>query len=183
MAEAEDILRQVYASEVDYAEARNRRDALLALPLRNAEEDQELASVQAQITHDETVIGVWLARVATVRGRTAVQVRAALDSPVNRAIRDAALDAVAFQLATIAKATEDQRAEVLNFSTDHEHQRRAFLAASIIAGTPLDWQRLREKVEERESDALSLEGRRLQLVNKRTRVLALKAQTKSEWSP
>ncbi len=58
-AQALMLLRQVFASEADYLEIRNRRDALLAMTQRTPEQDAELADYQKKLQHDRDIIQQW----------------------------------------------------------------------------------------------------------------------------
>ncbi len=183
MAEAEDILRQIYLSEVDYAHAKQLRALLMAKPSRTPEEDAQLGRLDVQIAHDDDVIGRWIARIALLRGRTPVQVRAALDNPLNRSIRDAALESWRKQAEDDAAEERAKAADMAALPTTPEFVRDAFVAVAFVAGQTFDIEKFRERITEKERLALDHERRVQEREARRDRIAVLKLQAKCEWSP
>lgn len=75
MDEVTQLLTQIFLSEVDYHVIKQRRDNLQALPSRTPQEDAKIIEYQAKLDHDEAVVLAWVQRIATLEGRTVIQVR------------------------------------------------------------------------------------------------------------
>ena len=63
MLEADAIIKQIYASEVDYLEIRKRADTLKLMPVRTPAQGYELGDYQKKLAHDKEVITKWMARL------------------------------------------------------------------------------------------------------------------------
>jgi hypothetical protein len=84
MSTPQEILRQIFASEPDYVEIRERRDALL-LVARTPAQDAELSQYAGKLAHDVSVIGQWFAQLPLI-------VRQAINGPASRLLRAQVLD-------------------------------------------------------------------------------------------
>jgi len=150
-AERVQLVRQLYETEIQYLEIRQRADVLQALPSRTPEQDAALSDYLKKLQHDRDVVVIW-ANALSADG--VANPRALVDrDTVMEELRQQALDQEAQQLAEL---TEVERLGKRPGQTDAEHNaaiatlrtkiqdRRTTLAALIAelkADTRYAWQR------------------------------------------
>lgn len=150
-AERVQLVRQLYETEIQYLEIRQRADVLQALPSRTPEQDAALSDYLKKLQHDRDVVVIW-ANALSADG--VANPRALVDrDTVMEELRQRTLDQEAQQLAEL---TDIERLGKQPGQTDAEHNaaiamlrttiqnRRAQLAALITelkADTRYAWQR------------------------------------------
>lgn len=150
-AERVQLVRQLYETEIQYLEIRQRADVLQALPSRTPEQDTALSDYLKKLQHDRDVVVIWanaLSADGVANPRTLVD-----RDTVMEELRQRILDQEAQQLAEL---TDIERLGKQPGQTDAEHNaaiatlrttiqnRRAQLAALITelkADTRYAWQR------------------------------------------
>jgi len=150
-AERVQLVRQLYETEIQYLEIRQRADVLQALPSRTPEQDAALSDYLKKLQHDRDVVVIW-ANALSADG--VANPRALVDrDTIMEELRQRTLDQEAQQLAEL---TNIERFGKQPGQTDAEHNaaiatlrttiqnRRAQLAALITelkADTRYAWQR------------------------------------------
>jgi len=145
------LVRQLYETEIQYLEIRQRADVLQALPSRTAQQDAALSDYLKKLQHDRDIVGIW---ASALSADGVANPRALVDrDTVMEELRQRALDQEAQQLAEL---TDIERLGKQPGQTDAEHNtaiaalrtkiqdRRAKLAALITelkADTRYAWQR------------------------------------------
>jgi hypothetical protein len=157
MAEAEEIIKQIFASEPDYAEIKGRRDALNALPSRTQAQAAEVADYQRMLDRSDTVIGLWLQRLALLQGRTVTQIRSSLGNVTNQQVRTQVLAALkAKNEADAAEyAAERVKADATEFDDIRKIQRE--LVEAAIGGDPV--QEMLTRIADRRRHSTDLQAR------------------------
>lgn len=159
MDELTRLYEMIFQTEVDYLVAQDRRNDLLAIPNPTAAQTEKIADLQTKLDRDNTAVAAWIAKIATLEGRTQNQIKRRLWSQAPIVThRNTVITATALEFGNVAAGMESTALQ--------EEQRITFMGRITPEETDLEYlNRLGAFVKERDKNVQSIRNKAAKVLN------------------